>query len=244
MGSVDGVRWRAGESAGRRVSAVDRRRVRRGARGVVQKGHAMDAQSSGEGKMERGKHDEDGLMLNPMSSSWHSLFQKHRGQFPVCDTVRPTMGWPQQPIQRAQVGHPLKSHLDPTPSWSHGGSVPVVPASLASNRHGNHLHCCFRPRHDPPQKHSRPPLPHQNRKGATRPPPLVTTVPTPVPVVDGPPDPLVPVGAGVVSTPGPGLVRLPCPVPSRDGPENKNKMSASTPPPQEQTTYTPPSPPW
>lgn len=97
------------------------------------------------------KHDEDGPMLNPMSSSWHSLFQKHRGQFPVCDTVRPTMGWPQQPIQRAQVGHPLKSHLDPTPSWSHGGSVPVVPASLASNRHENHLHCCFRPRHDPPK---------------------------------------------------------------------------------------------
>jgi hypothetical protein len=63
--------------------------------------------------------------------------------------------------------------------------------------------------------------PHQNRKGATRPAPLVMTVPTPVPVPDGPPDPLVPVGAGVVSTPGPGVVRLPFPVPSRGVPEKK-----------------------
>lgn len=181
-----------------------------------------------------------------MSSSWHSLFQKHRGQFPVCDTVRPTKRLPQQPIQRAQVGHPLKSRTrrQAEPRVHRSGFLGIKQGRMKTWKSFAFLLSSktFPPSNIP----ELPSRPHQNRKGATRPPPLVTTVSTAVAVVDGPPDPLVPVGAGVVSTPSvvrlPGLVRVPFPVPSR--PENNN-TSASTPPLQgQQTTYTPPSPPW
>lgn len=167
-------------------------------------------------------------MLNPMSSSWHSLFQKHR-TIPClrhCQAHHATV----TAANRALTGGP-PSEESPGPDAKLPGATGPSPSfplpwhQTGQMKTWKSFAFWLSSKTCPPKKHSRPPLPHQNRKGATRPPPLVITVSTAVPVVDGPPDPLVPVGASVVSsTPGPGLVRVPFPVPSREGPEKTTRQ--------------------